>query len=255
MNKPILVANWKNHPSSLKEAQALLKKLKKDASYYKKVKTFIAPPETYFESTSTIVKGFAGLASQNLSFTESGTHTGELTPDILKSFGVRLSILGHSEQRALGETSVGVAQKIKIAQKAGITALVCVGEKERDTDGEHFEMLKQEIRESLSGLKKDNAREIVLAYEPIWAIGKKAKDAMSSQDVAQTVLFIKKILSDIFGREIAEAVPILYGGSVEPANAKSIYRDGGVAGFLVGHASLDAKSFRSISESLTKKND
>jgi triosephosphate isomerase (TIM) len=253
MNKPILVANWKNHPSSSKEALALLKKLKKDALHYKKIKTFIAPPATYFEGSSQIIKGFAGLASQNISSLDSGTHTGEVTPDILKSFGLRLSILGHSEQRALGEDSISVARKIKIAQKAGITALVCVGEKERDVDGEHFEGLKQEIRESLAGLKKESVKELVLAYEPIWAIGKKAKDAMSSQDLAQTVLFIKKVLTDMFGREVAEQVPVLYGGSVESSNAAILYKEGGVAGFLVGHASLDAKNFKAIAESLISK--
>jgi triosephosphate isomerase (TIM) len=253
MTKPILVANWKNHPGSLREAGALLKGLKKDAQLYKKIRTFIAPPAVYFPITSDLMKSSAPLASQDISSQISGTHTGEVTPDILKSFGVRLAILGHSERRAMGETSEMVSNKVKIAQKSGFIALVCVGEKERDQDGDHFESLRQEIRASLSGISRENARQVLIAYEPIWAIGKKAKDAMSASDLSQTIIFIKKVLTDLYGREVADGIPIIYGGSVEASNAEKLCKEGGVAGFLVGHASLDYKSFKTIAEMLLTK--
>lgn len=251
MAKPILVANWKNHPASLKEAGNLLNALSRKALIYKKVTTFIAPPLPYLETVSKKIKRFANLASQDIFFTADGTHTGTVTPEILKSFGVKLSIIGHSERRELGETNEIVSQKVKTALKSGITPLVCVGEKTRDKDGDHFEFLREQMKMSLEGMRrKDDAGKLILAYEPVWAIGKRAKDAQSAADLAQTVIFIRKVLSDIFGREAAENMPILYGGSVEASNAKALYQESGIRGFLVGRASLEAEAFQSIAQSL-----
>ncbi|PIP55693.1 MAG: triose-phosphate isomerase [Candidatus Zambryskibacteria bacterium CG_4_9_14_3_um_filter_42_9] len=254
MAKPILVANWKNHPSSPSEAKTLLKHIAKSAKLYKKFSFFIAPPFPYFESVSECIRNFGQLAAQNMSNLSFGTYTGQVTPDILKGFGVRLVILGHSECRVLGETNEMVAEKLKIALNAGITPLVCVGEASRDQDGEYFEFLRQQLKFSLSGLNaKTDISKVVLAYEPVWAIGKRAQDAITPDDLAQTVIFIKKVLTDIFGRELAERVPILYGGSVEPVNASVLAAGTGIKGFLVGHASLDAKSFQDVAKSLIFK--
>ncbi|MEK7147817.1 MAG: triose-phosphate isomerase [Patescibacteria group bacterium] len=252
MAKPILVANWKNYPSSLSEAQTLLKNLAKKRELYKKVSLFIAPPFPYFESVYTKGKNFGQLASQDISNLPKGTYTGDITPEILKSFGVKLSIIGHSERRALGERSRDVAEKIKVALKSGIAPLVCFGEKERDVDGEHFEFLRQNMRQFLLGLSKNEVSKIALAYEPVWAIDKSSKDAIDSRELAQTIIFIRKILSDLFSRKVAEQVPILYGGSVEPGNAMKLMETG-IRGFLVGHASLNAKSFEAIAREITSK--
>src|SRR3989338_3948173 len=151
MAKPILVANWKNHPGSLDEAKMLLGQLSRDSKFYKKLTLFIAPPFTYFESVSQRLGNFGQLASQNISSLPLGNYTGQVTPDILKSFAVRLAIIGHSERRALGETSEVVATKVKIALRSGITPLVCIGEISRDQDGEHFEFLRDELKSSLAG--------------------------------------------------------------------------------------------------------
>src|SRR3990167_7462131 len=115
MPRPLLIANWKNHPHSLAEAKTLLKDIAKNAKLYKKLSLFIAPPFTYFESVSERLGNFGQLASQNISSLPPGTYTGQVTSDILKSFAVRLAIIGHSEQRALGETSEHVAKKVKSA--------------------------------------------------------------------------------------------------------------------------------------------
>ena len=253
MAKSILVANWKNHPDSLSLAKALLKEMAKKRELYKKLSLFIAPPFTYFESVSDNLGNFGKLASQNISALPSGNYTGQVTPDILKGFGVRLAIIGHSERRGFGETSEHIAKKIKVALRVGIVPLVCIGEKERDTDGENFQFIQQELKLLLGGLSKKEVTRVAVAYEPVWAIGKHAKDAIDPVELSQTVVFMRKIFSDLFGRGAAEKIPILYGGSVEPANAGELMRNSGVRGFLIGHASLSAKSFEAIARSILEK--
>lgn len=254
MAKPILVANWKNYPKSLDETRSLLGQLSRNSRLYKNLSFFIAPPLPYFESVSLRSKNFVGLASQDVSSLWQGTHTGQVTTDILKSFGVRLSIIGHSECRALGETNELVSQKVKIALRSGIIPLVCIGEVSRDQDGEHFEFLREQLKLSLTSLnRKADIAKLVVVYEPIWAIGKSAKDTIAPADLSQGVLFIRKVLTDMFGRKLAQNIPILYGGSVEPANAGPLFYETGIKGFLVGHASLHAKSLGAIAQSLISK--
>src|SRR3989338_2891777 len=251
MAKPILVANWKNHPGSLTLAKALLREMAKDSRFYRNLSLFIAPPYPYFESVSDRLGSFGRLAAQNISSLPPGNYTGQVTPDILKSFGVRLAILGHSEHRGLGETSEHVAKKVKTALRLGIVPLVCVGELSQDEDGEHFEFLRDELKLSLAGLnRKNDIAKLVIAYEPVWAIGKNARDAIAPADLSQSVIFIRKVLTDMFGRKTAEHIPILYGGSVESANVRALLHETGIRGFLVGHASLHTKSLEAIAESL-----
>lgn len=249
MAKPILVANWKNHPGSLPEARTLIQKFSRQRALYKKITFFIAPPAPYLELVATKAKSFAKLASQNIFEQEKGTHTGEITPEILKSFGTRMTIVGHSERRALGESSIQTANKVRVALKAGITPLVCVGEDVRDSEGEHFEFLREQIKSFLSLVNKKEINKVVIAYEPVWAIG---REAIEPVELSQTIIFIKKVLSDLFGRALAENVSILYGGSVDESNAQELLHTG-VKGFLVGRASLNAKNLESITKSLITK--
>ena len=124
----------------------------------------------------------------------------------------------------------------------------------RDQDGKHFEFLREQLKLSLSGLnRKVDALKLALAYEPVWAIGKRANDAIEPVDLSESAIFIKKVLADMFGRAVAERVPILYGGSVESANARMLFNKTGIRGYLVGHASLNAKSFKAIAQSLISK--
>jgi triosephosphate isomerase (TIM) len=251
MAKPILVGNWKNYPNSLKEVQNLLGSLSKKTKLYKRMSLFIAPPLVYFEVVSKKARKYAHLASQDIFSSLDGTHTGVVTPDILKSFGVKLSIIGHSERRELGETNEVVAKKVQVALRSGFIPLICVGEKVRDAEGEHFEFLREQIKLSLEGVRrKEDAGKIIIAYEPVWAIGAKAKEAMSPADLPQMTIFIKKVLTDIFGRDAAEKIPILYGGSVDENNAQDLMNTGTIRGFLVGRASLDGKKFSAIAESI-----
>src|SRR3989338_10147325 len=168
MAKPILVANWKNHPDSLFEAKNLLRGIARASGVLKKWDFYIAPPFTYFESVSSR----ANLATQDIEIF-SGTQTGSISTDILKSFGVKIAIIGHSERRRVGESDEMINKKIRAALKSGITPLVCVGEETRDHDGEHFEALRNSLSQSLAGLNKvGNISKLIIAYEPVWAIGK-----------------------------------------------------------------------------------
>lgn len=252
MAKPILVANWKNYPSSLDESRRILRNYSKDRSLYKKLHFFVAPPLPYLDAVAAF-SGFVGLGCQDISSVPKGTHTGVVGSDILKSFGVRITILGHSERRALGENSGDVAVKVGAALASGIVPLICVGENTKDADGEHFEYIREQLKDSLSGLKKSDASKIIIAYEPVWAIGKDAVGAMEPEELSQSALFIRKILTEMFGRNIAGRIPVLYGGSVDEGNADTLAAVPGVAGFLVGRASLDAKRFKKIAEALSKK--
>jgi triosephosphate isomerase (TIM) len=253
MAKSILVANWKNYPGSLDQARTLLKELSKKKDLYKKANLFIASPSVYLETASQKARSFAQLAVQDFPSLPKGTYTGEVTAEMLKNFGVRLAIIGHSERRALGESSKDVSEKIKAAFKAGVAPLICLGEKERDSEGEHFDTLREELKNSLHGVSKNEVKKIALAYEPVWAIGKNATGVITSEELSQTVLFVRKALSDLFGRSAAESVPILYGGSVDHTNAKELIKGSGIRGFLVGRASLNAKSFEGIAKALTEK--
>ena len=254
MAKPILIANWKNYPNSFSGAKALLGQLSRDRRSYKKLSLFIAPPLPYLESVALKSKGFARLAVQDISNISVGTHTGRITPDILKSFGVGLAILGHSEQRALGETDALVSEKVRVALRSGITPLVCVGESSRDQDGKHFEFLREQLKLSLASIsQKALATKLAIAYEPVWAVGKDAISAIGQADLSESTIFIKKVLNDMFGRKVADRIPILYGGSVEPNNAKILFIKTGIRGYLIGRASLSAKNFKAIAVSLTSK--
>jgi len=249
MSRPILVANWKNHPDSIEQAKLILKGMSRKLVVYKKLSTFIAPPYTYFESVSKFANSFIHLASQDISL-EKKTCTGSVSIENLKNFGVRLAIIGHSERRALGESDDVIAEKVKTAIRAGIIPLLCIGEHEHDAEGEHLEFIKEELRQSLAQVyKRDILGKLMIAYEPIWAIGKKAKDAMQPKDLSHMVIFVRKVLSDLFGREVALKTAVLYGGSVGPSNAEALMNTG-INGFLVGHESLNSKNFSEIAKAL-----
>jgi triosephosphate isomerase (TIM) len=250
MAKPILVANWKNRPDSIESAEALTKNLAKRSSLYKKLLFSIAPPLPYFEMVTKRSRSFAKLSSQDISLVSKGAHTGEVGSEILKSFGVKFAIVGHSERRLAGESNEVVSEKVRVALRAGISPILCVGELARDDEGGHLEFLRDQIKSSLEGVKRAEATRLILAYEPVWAIGKEAKDALGPRDLSESIMFVKKTLTDIFGRPIANKIPILYGGSVEPANAESLYHESNIRGFLVGHASLHSKDLSSIAEGM-----
>lgn len=250
--KKIIIANWKMNPTSAKEAERILNGVKKTAAKLKKTQTVICPPFIYFNNIRKIIGKTANLflGAQNSFWEIEGAFTGEVSAEMIKNSGCDYVILGHSERRALGETDEMVSKKALTCLKTGLKTVVCVGEKVRDEQGDYLVFLRDEIRASLNKVQKRFLRNLIIAYEPIWAIGKKDTEAMLPANIHETAIYIKKILSEIYGQESALAAPILYGGSVGGKNAGEIIKDGGVNGLLVGHQSLKPENFNEILRSV-----
>lgn len=248
--KKIIVANWKMNPQKLEEAKLIFAGVKKAALKMNKVETVICPPFIYlstFKSNSAAIKIGAQDAFWVNPQEGKGSYTGEISPDMLKMIGAKYVIIGHSERREnLRETNEMVNKKIKAAFEAGLKVIFCIGEKERDADHEYLRFIKTELEEGLRGIKKPNFKNLIVAYEPIWAIGKKGADADTPAGVLEMSLYIRKTLQPIVGKELTHDIPIIYGGSAEPSNVGALLKDGGVQGFLVGHASLKPSQFNEI---------
>lgn len=244
MKKKIVVANWKMNPTTLVEAEKLFDGVKKKASRLSNVQTVLCPPFVYLTELFVTYSGNKiKFGAQDVFWEEKGARTGEISPLMLKSIGVEYSIIGHSERRELGEDNDMVHKKVLAALKAGLYVVLCVGEKERDDNALYLSFLKEELQSALIGVSKNQLNNIIIAYEPIWAIGKGAKAAMQPSDIHEMSLFIKKILVEKYGKSLGLKVPILYGGSVVPTNVETMFSRGAVNGFLVGGASLDVDSF------------
>jgi triosephosphate isomerase len=160
---------------------------------------------------------------------------------MLRSLGVEQVIVGHSEERAAGDTDAKVSRRARAAIASAMSVIVCVGEKVRDENALYLDGLKDQIKGSLADIPKRYAKDVILAYEPVWAIG--AKEAMSPSDVHETTLFVKKVFADIFGPEAAMKLRILYGGAVNFRNAPDILSVGRVNGLLVGRESVNLPGF------------
>lgn len=245
-NRRLVVANWKLNPPNLAKAKEIFSATRRNVRNLKRCRTVVCPPFSYLSSLKTAGVPQIKLGAQNVFWEDRGAFTGEVGAAMVRSVGAEYAIIGHSERRRLGETDEMASKKIAAALKAGLTPILCIGERERDPAGAYFEFLKNEIKQSLAKVQRSALKKIIIAYEPIWAIGKSFKDAMQPNDVHQTSLFIKKVLADLFGQEEAVTVPILYGGSVNFENAGAIVRDGEVEGLLVGRESLDPKAFGAI---------
>ncbi len=244
--KPLIVANWKMNPATLARAEKIWVDVQKGLVGRKgQSDVAIAPPLPFIID----LKEMAGpqkieFVSQDVSFHEEGPHTGEVSVSQLRSFGVKCSIVGHSERRAEGETDKVVNTKVLALHRVKSTAIICVGERSRDSAGDYFNVVEGQLIAALAGVKVEDLSRVIVAYEPVWAIGT-GKNANASQ-VEEMKLFIQKVLSDIYPREKASVVRIIYGGSVNEDNAEELLKVGTVDGFLVGGASLDAKEFVSI---------
>ncbi|MCX6715746.1 MAG: triose-phosphate isomerase [Candidatus Taylorbacteria bacterium] len=245
MSKKLVIGNWKMNPESFAVAKAIAQKTREISMKLKNTEVVVCPPFSFIPACVSRNQPAAfHLGAQSVSFEESGPHTGEVGIKMLANLGVEYIITGHSEERAAGDTDEMVSKRIFRIVEGGLTAVVCVGEKNRDDDGVHLEFLRKQIKGTFANIPEDKAKRIILAYEPIWAIG--AKEAMLPEQVYEMSLFVKKIFADVFGHEAGHKVRVLYGGSVNFRNAGDIIKVGKVDGLLVGRESVNMPGFKEL---------
>jgi len=245
MRKKIVAGNWKMN-TLLKDGMELAKAVEK----LEKEKTsdalvIIAPPFTHLSRVNELIEGVK-LGAQNCASEEAGAFTGEVSPDMLKSVGAEYVILGHSERRAYyGEGDELLNKKTKLALAKGLKAIFCCGEvlEERE-GGKLFDVIRRQITVGLKDLSKEEMAEVVIAYEPVWAIGTGV--VASPQQAQEMHKFIRDLLAELFDNEVADNMTILYGGSCKPSNAAELFANPDVDGGLIGGASLKAEDFLGI---------
>ncbi len=248
MRRNIVAGNWKMN-NDIQQTYNLLeeiisKKPKTDTEIIV-APSFISLPLALEKLKGTGIK----VAAQNAHQNENGAYTGEVSIPMLKSIGVDMVILGHSERRAyFGETNALLAEKINTALKHNFTVIYCFGEELNDRKSDtHFHVVEQQVKEALFHLKTEDWKNIVLAYEPVWAIG---TGETATPDQAQEIhAFVRQTVASEYGSTVANEVSILYGGSVKPDNAKEIFANPDVDGGLIGGASLKADDFLKIVDS------
>jgi len=242
MRRKLIAGNWKMYKTTA-EAVALVEEIKNGVAGAPG-DTLVAPPYTSLVAVVTAAKGSpVAVAAQNMHFEKEGAFTGEVSPAMLKDVGASHVILGHSERRQyFAETDEGVARKTRAALDAGLTPISCVGEtlSEREA-GKTMDVVKRQVDAVLNVLAPEEATRIVIAYEPVWAIG---TGKVATPEQAQEVhAFIRLRVGAVHGKPVGEALRILYGGSVKPDNVKGLMALPDVDGALVGGASLKADSF------------
>ncbi len=246
MRKPVIAGNWKLF-KTIAESVALVNELKPLVANNQGVEIVVAPVFTALSRVSDAIEGSnVRLAAQDCYWEEEGAFTGEVAPKLLKDAGCSHVIIGHSERRQyFGETDGTVNKKTKAVIAAGLQAIVCVGESLSERESEQtFSIIETQITGSLAGLAPEAFSSVIIAYEPVWAIG---TGKTASDDQAQEVhAFIRQLIARLFNQAVADAIRILYGGSVKPDNVKGLMAQADIDGALVGGASLKAESFAAI---------
>jgi len=249
MRRKIVAGNWKMN-NTLSETEALLNDL---IAQMPKTTASVMVAPTYvnlFQAYNVLKGNDIEVIAQNMHQEAKGAYTGEISAQMLKSVGVKTVILGHSERRAyFGETDELLAAKVNTALANDMEIVFCFGEELHDRKaGNHFSLVESQLSNALFHLNKENWKNIVLAYEPVWAIG--TGETASPEQAQEMHAFIRKTISDKFGSEVGTEVSILYGGSVKPANAAEIFAKEDVDGGLIGGAALKAADFVAIVNAL-----
>ncbi|EHY87062.1 triose-phosphate isomerase [Saccharomonospora azurea] len=248
--KPLIAGNWKMNLNHL-EAIALVQKIafSLPEKYYAKVDVAVLPPFTDIRSVQTLVDGDKLLltyGAQDLSPYDSGAYTGEVSGAMLAKLGCTYVVVGHSERREYhGETDELVNKKVRAALKHGLSPILCVGEKlDVREAGNHIEHTTSQLLAALKGLKAEQVANVVVAYEPVWAIG--TGRVATPADAEEVCAALRSALSDKYGAELAQGMRILYGGSVKSSNVADLVKCDNVDGALVGGASLDGEEFTKL---------
>jgi triosephosphate isomerase len=243
----IIAGNWKLHPQTYSEAREIFLATRKAVDKTKGILAIVCPPFLYIKEFAKLIVGKKNilLGAQDTYFENEGAFTGEISPSQLADIGATFVIVGHSERRLMGETDDTVNRKVKASIKAGLSVILCIGERERDEHASYLTFIKNQIHSALGAIPAVDLSKIIIAYEPLWAIGKDESSAITPHDLHQMALFIRKSIAESYGTEAAFAIPILYGGSVGPHNTAE-HLKAGVQGLLIGRASADKKEITDI---------
>lgn len=242
---PVVIANWKMNPATQSEAKSIAKATAAIAKKNTHATVVTCVPHLYvIEVKKSVGLSPLMVGAQNCHVDVKGAYTGEHAAAQIKDAGGSYVIVGHSERRKMGEGNDLIAKKVLAATVAKLQPILCVGEELRDTQGNFLSLIETQVVTALSALPKSRLKDVIIAYEPIWAIGTGATATVA--DVEEMQMFIKKVLTKQFDRTIARNVRIVYGGSVNAENAHELFSGSGVDGFLVGGASLKPADFGKI---------
>ncbi len=230
------------NPATADDAKKIAVGIYRAAGKYGAVTVAICPPYIYVPVIRK-PKSKVALGVQDIFYEEAGAYTGEVSARMVVENGVSYAIVGHSERRRLGETDSLIAKKVSAGLAAGLKVVLCVGEHTRDEHGVYLAFVHEQLLSALAKVSRKLLKNLIVAYEPVWAIGKTDKDAITPHHLHEMVLYIRKVLSDNFGDEMGRKVPVLYGGSVFAKNAHGFISEGNADGLLVGGASLKSEEF------------
>ena len=250
MRKNIVVGNWKmnlNREEGIELVEEVISLVSSDNN----VEVVFSPPFLYLHKVNKMCANdnLLQTASQNISHNESGAFTGEISAQMVNSLNVKYTILGHSERREyFNETNIELKQKVDLSLKNNLEIIFCCGESLNQREsGVHFDWIKQQLTESVFHLTEKEFEKVVIAYEPIWAIG---TGITASSDQAEEIhQFVRNVIAEKYNENIAENTSILYGGSCNPTNAKELFSKKNIDGGLIGGASLNAENFTRIIKS------
>ncbi len=249
MRKNIVAGNWKMNKNVVEAQQLMFQLLEYKKANPTNCEVYIAPPSLYLMMAKDVfAQNEIGVFSQDMSEHESGAFTGEISVDMLESIGATGSLIGHSERRQYhGETDSHCNRKIKLALDKGLTPIYCNGETlEQRKSGQHFEVVKNQTEVALFTLSAEEIKKVVIAYEPVWAIG--TGETASPEQAQEIHAHIRNLIAGKYGKEVADEISILYGGSVKPDNAKEIFSKPDIDGGLIGGAALNIADFSKIIE-------
>ncbi len=232
------------NPGTFKEAKSLLDATRKAGDKAKQVSIVLAPPSIYLRQLRLLYKGKRiAFGAQSAHYEQGGAFTGEVSMTQVRDAKATYVLVGHAERRAAGETNVDTSKKVAAALALNMTPVLCVGETTRSNSGDHFAVVAEQLKAGLATVQKPVLKKILIAYEPVWAIG--ASRPMSSRDMHEMAIFIRKTIVGIHG-DVGMQMRILYGGSIDETNAAEMCREGEVEGLLVGRASSDPRKITAL---------
>ncbi|TFG82537.1 MAG: triose-phosphate isomerase [Erysipelotrichales bacterium] len=247
MRRKIVGSSWKMHINTRYEVERIAREIRDLTKGVDEIEMFIFPTFPIIEHLSMILKGSnIGWGAQNMSFVDYGAFTGEVPAPTLVDLGCKYVELGHAERRGnFNETDQNVNQKVKLCFKYNMTPLVCVGESKQEKDeGVGHVRIKTQVLWALDGLNDEEIRQVIIAYEPVWAIGQ--QEGASAEYVENTHRFIRSLIADEFGNDVADAIRIIYGGSVKLESSKELIKKDNIDGLFLGRFALTAENYAAI---------